>query len=148
MIPKLSFANRKTAINYMKISIETGTSLRDKDDFDSNKRDRENEICYVTYRIVGWTQILWLVEPYQFSFKFAITSYGYSVSIQVFQLDILTKSIKHSEIGLYKLNQFMGFAPTSPVDMFQAFENLGGKNLLDFHSFSLYLCSAIAKSNK
>ncbi|PWA34462.1 DNA-directed RNA polymerases I, II, and III subunit RPABC1 [Artemisia annua] len=33
--------------------IETGTSERDKDDFESNKRDRENEICYVTYRIVG-----------------------------------------------------------------------------------------------
>ncbi|KAM0007579.1 putative DNA-directed RNA polymerase [Helianthus debilis subsp. tardiflorus] len=33
--------------------IETGTSEKDKDDFDSNKRDRKEEICYVTYRIVG-----------------------------------------------------------------------------------------------
>ncbi|KAK9078342.1 hypothetical protein SSX86_002399 [Deinandra increscens subsp. villosa] len=33
--------------------IETGTTERNKDDFESNKRDRKEEICYVTYRIVG-----------------------------------------------------------------------------------------------
>ncbi|KAK1416872.1 hypothetical protein QVD17_25989 [Tagetes erecta] len=33
--------------------IETGTSEKDKDDFDSNHRDRKEEICYITYRIVG-----------------------------------------------------------------------------------------------
>ncbi|XP_076923921.1 DNA-directed RNA polymerases II and IV subunit 5A-like [Bidens hawaiensis] len=32
--------------------IETGTSEKDKDDFESNKRDRNEEICYVSYRIV------------------------------------------------------------------------------------------------
>nr|XP_043626224.1 DNA-directed RNA polymerases II and IV subunit 5A-like [Erigeron canadensis] len=33
--------------------IETGTSEKDKDDFDSNKRDRNAEICYVSYRVVS-----------------------------------------------------------------------------------------------
>ncbi|KAJ9537545.1 hypothetical protein OSB04_030278 [Centaurea solstitialis] len=33
--------------------IETGTSEKDKDEFDSNQRDRKQEICYVTYRMVG-----------------------------------------------------------------------------------------------
>ncbi|XP_071717443.1 DNA-directed RNA polymerases II and IV subunit 5A-like [Rutidosis leptorrhynchoides] len=33
--------------------IETGTSNKDKDDFDPNKRDRNEEITYVTYRMVA-----------------------------------------------------------------------------------------------
>ncbi|CAH1425478.1 unnamed protein product [Lactuca virosa] len=33
--------------------IETGTSEKDKDAFDSNKKDPKQEICYVTYRMVA-----------------------------------------------------------------------------------------------
>lgn len=33
--------------------IETGTSEKDKDAFDSNNKDGKEEICYVTYRIVS-----------------------------------------------------------------------------------------------
>lgn len=33
--------------------IETGTSVKDMDEFDSNKKDPKDVICYVTYRIVA-----------------------------------------------------------------------------------------------